>query len=97
MKSLGKRAAAVLKIVAEGSLRFVIGGFPPNGYGDLSSGHYNLPCCAIVETLLTFFVPVIMGATPAGGQSELSRRLLKLRLRNSALRTQLCSMLCQSV
>jgi aquaporin Z len=49
-------AAAVLKIVAEGAPGFVLGSFASNGFGDLSPGHYNLLSCAIIETLLTFFL-----------------------------------------
>ena len=74
-------AAAVLKIVAEGHLGFVLGGFASNGYGDLSPGHYNLLSCAIIEILLTFFfVLVIMGVTSAGAPAGFAPLAIGLTL-----------------
>ena len=67
-------AAALLKIVAEGQPGFVLGGFASNGYGDLSPGHYNLLSCAIIETLLTFFLCWSLWGQRPQGRRRASRR-----------------------
>lgn len=74
-------AAAVLKIMAEGHHRFVLGGFTSNGYVDLNLGHYNLLSCAIIETVLTFFfLIVILEATSAGAPSSFAVLAIGLAL-----------------
>jgi aquaporin Z len=58
-------AACVLSIVAGGQANITISqGFPANGYGDHSPGHFTLLAGLVSEIVLTFFfLIIILGAT----------------------------------
>jgi aquaporin Z len=63
----GVLGAFVLFLIASGNVAFRLSdGFAANGYGAHSPGGYNLPSCALLELVLTFFfLMIILGATDA--------------------------------
>jgi aquaporin Z len=63
----GVLGALVLFLIASGNVAFRLSdGFAANGYGAHSPGGYNLPSCALLELVLTFFfLMIILGATDA--------------------------------